>query len=464
MEKSLRRKLTLSHVFVAVVCALLISIVANIFLEKQFKNYVINVRERKSEDIVYSISHQYSMDDKWNYYRVESIGIDALENGLIINVHDMNGKVIWDANIYNNGKCEDIIAHMSQNMMKRYSDWKGKYIENKYDIEYDSKKVGSVTIGYYGPFYYNDNDMIFLNTLNKIFGIVGIVSMFMALILGILMAGRMSKPISRVIETSENISNGNYNERISEKSDIIEINRLISTINNLAQRLQEHEAMQKRLTADVSHELRTPLTTLQSHIEAILDGIWEPTQERMKSCHEEILRINRLVKDLEKLSIYENENLTLNKSNFDISDVIKNIVLNFESEYINKNIIMKIECDENQMIFGDKDKISQVCVNLISNALKYTVTGGKVEISVKGELDYIELSIKDNGIGIAKEDLPYIFERFYRADKSRNRLTGGAGIGLTITKTIVEAHKGKIFVNSKLGEGTQFSVFLPKNI
>lgn len=119
---------------------------------------------------------------------------------------------------------------------------------------------------------------------------------------------------------------------------------------------------------------------------------------------------------------------------------------------------------EEEIVFADKDKMSQVIVNLLSNALKYTPEGGKVEVNIKGAEDTTEISIKDSGNGIPPEDLPYIFERFYRADKSRNRLTGGAGIGLTITKSIIEAHKGRIEVQSELEKGTEFTVSLPKNV
>lgn len=132
-------------------------------------------------------------------------------------------------------------------------------------------------------------------------------------------------------------------------------------------------------------------------------------------------------------------------------------------DFINNGLDIKFYGEE-ETIFADKDKISQVIVNLLSNALKYTPEGGKVEVKVKGAEDITEISVKDTGNGIPADDLPYIFERFYRADKSRNRLTGGAGIGLTITKAIVEAHKGKIQVQSKVNEGTEFIISLPKQV
>jgi len=230
-----------------------------------------------------------------------------------------------------------------------------------------------------------------------------------------------------------------------------------------AQTLEKQEALRKKMGADVAHELRTPLATLQSHMEAMIDGIWEPDADRLKSCYEEIIRINKMVGDLEKLAKYEGESLVLNKTTFDISELIRRIICNFEPEFKNSGIEIAFE-GKAEEIFADRDKMSQVIINLVSNALKYTQAGGMVKISAKSEEGVVEIRVKDTGQGIPEEDLPFVFERLYRADKSRNRLTGGAGIGLTIAKTIVEAHNGHIEVYSKINEGTEFLITLPKGI
>lgn len=460
---SLRRRFIFSHMLIAIIAIFSISILANLFLEKQFKDYVINNHEQKSKEIINSITEQYMGNGKWNQEIVERIGIDGLENGLISSLKDAKGVTIWDATVHNHGLCEEIISHMSQNMMARYSNWKGGYVKKEYPVIVNSQQIGIITIGYYGPYYYSDNDIMFLNTLNKIFVVVGVVSLCLALIFGILMSEGLSRPISKVINAAEMISHGHYDNRIIEKSNISELSKLIGTVNNLAKVLENQEVLRKRLTADVAHELRTPLATLQSHMEAMIDGVWEPTVDRIKSCHEETIRINRLVGDMDKLSQYESENLILNKTEFDISEVINNILLNFETEYRNKNI--GIIYDKQELsLYADKDKISQIIVNLFSNALKYTPEGGKVVIEAVADRGNVILSIKDSGIGISEEDLPHIFERFYRADKSRNRMTGGAGIGLSIVKSIVDAHDGVISVNSEISKGTEFKVYLPVNI
>jgi signal transduction histidine kinase len=193
----------------------------------------------------------------------------------------------------------------------------------------------------------------------------------------------------------------------------------------------------------------------------MIDGIWKPDAERLKSCHEEVIRINRMVGDLEKLARFERENLILDKTEFDVTERILSIIKANEAEFSYKHIQVDFS-GEKQSIHADRDKISQVIVNLISNALKYTPEGGKIGIRVRGDEDTVDITVSDNGMGIPPEDLPHIFERFYRADKSRNRSTGGAGIGLTISRAIVEAHKGTIIVQSELDEGAEFTVSLPK--
>jgi len=274
------------------------------------------------------------------------------------------------------------------------------------------------------------------------------------------MAKRLTDPISKVIKTAEEISSGNYTCRVKEESSTSELVELTGAINTLAETLGKLENLRKRLTADVAHELRTPIANLQSHLEAMIDGIWAPDTERLKSCHEETSRLARIVGDLENLARYEAENMSLEKENFDISELINNVVTSFENEFRSRRIDLLANYSE-QNINADKDKVSQILVNIISNSLKYTPDGGKIEITVTGGEKDVQISIKDSGIGIAPSDLPYIFERFYRADKSRSRASGGSGIGLAIVKSLVEAHGGTITVKSEMGMGSEFFVLLP---
>lgn len=439
------------------ICVILISSLSNFFLDRQFKNYVIQQQEKENKAIVDEVNQQYSASGKWNIDVINNIGLKAIEEGLFITIKDASGHTIWDAETYNFDKCIIVKKHLTSNMISKYPKWKAMYTKNYYDVLDSSIKVGSIEIGYFGPFYYTDSDIMYLNTLNRILIGVGVAALLIAFILGMIMARGLSIPILNVIDTAEMIARGNYNKKIDQKTDIKEMNNLISTINNLGSLLYSQDNLRKRLTRDVSHELRTPLTTLQSHMEAMIDGVWEPTMVRLISCHEEILRLKRLVGDLENLSSYENEGLILEKTCFDISDAIKNIVYNFENEFLNKGVKLRFY-EKKINVYADRDKISQVIVNLISNALKYTKEGDEVSIRLNEDKDHVLIRVKDTGIGISEKDLPFIFERFYRADESRDKATGGAGIGLSISKAIVEAHRGTISVESKICEGTEFIV------
>jgi len=463
LKYSLRTKLSLSYALVALLLVMSISILSNFFMQKQFGEYVKKQQETKNKEIVSLITKQYNGETKsWDSGIIENLGVSALEQGLIVKLKDNNDTVIWDATVHNNGMCTQMITHMSQDMASRYPNFEGGYEEKSYLLENNSENIGSVAIGYYGPFYFTENDILFINTLNNMLVGVGIGSLIIALFLGTLMAKRISNPITRAIKAAEQISEGNFSDRVQCSSSTTEIHKLINTINNLAKTLQNQDMLRKRLTSDVAHELRTPLTTLQSHMEAMIDGVWEPERERLVSCHEEILRINRLVGDLEKLARFERENLLLNKTEFDIKELASKILNNFEADLKNNNIEASIS-GEPSIVIADSDKISQVIINLVSNALKYTPFGGHISIMIYADGQWDKIIVKDTGYGISEEDLPYIFERFYRADKSRNRITGGSGIGLAIVKAIVDAHNGKIHVTSKVGIGTEVTVELPTN-
>lgn len=461
MKYSLRTKLSLSYIFVALMSVVILSLLSNIVLEKQFQSYLKKNIDKQNMDIVNQITEKYRDNIGWQYASIEDIGTRAISDGVIIRVEDHNGNIVWDALEHNHGLCQAMLQEMAQNMSTKYPQVKGSYKEDTYPIISSLNEVGKVYIGYYGPFYLNQSDLEFISALNRLLIIVGVIVFIIALVIGYYMANRLSKPISSTIRATHLISEGYYHNRINEDSNTKEVIDLIESVNHLAFTLEEQDQLRKQLTGDVAHELRTPIATLQSHMEAMIDGIWEINTDRLESCREEIIRIGRLVGDLEKLANYERGNLNLSKANFDISQAIIRILKMYENEFINKNIGIRFSETE-VFVWADEDKICQVIVNLVSNALKYTAEGGQVEISLEDNLNTTTLTVKDNGIGIPKKDLPYVFERFYRADQSRNRLTGGSGIGLAIVKAIIEAHDGIVTIESELNVGTEVKVVIPK--
>lgn len=242
----------------------------------------------------------------------------------------------------------------------------------------------------------------------------------------------------------------------------MELSELGNAVNHMAESLDNQEMLRRRLTSDVAHELRTPVANVSSNIEAIIEGVFEPTNERLSSCYNELERITGIITELEKLRQIEGENMILHIGHVDIYELAKEVKLIFENEMSKKNI----RCDiigEHIDVCVDKDKMSQVLNNLISNAVKYTDNYGNIQITVIQENENVVITVEDNGCGMDDNDIPYIFERFYRTDKSRNRSTGGAGIGLTITRAIVQLHGGTIHVESKKGVGSLFKVTIPAN-
>lgn len=462
MKQTLRFKLTAAFLLISLLSFSLIGLFANIIMEKQFENYVINNLDQKRNEIAATLESRYvDWGNKWDLSGLENLGVSALSDGLMLHVSDKDGAVLWDAMTHNSGLCAEMLQTMAGNMEKQHAGFVGGYTEKNYQLKVNGVAVGNVTIGYYGPYFYTDNDINYLNTLNKLLLLAASIAGILSFILGYFMAKRLTDPILRVIKTADQISEGNFNVRVNEVSSTTEIIELTGAINTLAEDLGKLETLRKRLTADIAHELRTPIANLQSHLEAMIDGIWEPSSERLKSCQEETLRLSKIVSDLGTLARYDGENVILNKECFDISELIRSTTASFEKEYTNKNITLVTDIQE-RYIEADKDKLAQVMVNLISNALKYTPEGGNIKISTSGDYDEVKISIKDTGIGISKEDLSNIFERFYRADKSRSRASGGSGIGLAIVKSLVEAHGGTISVKSEQGLGSEFVVVLPR--
>lgn len=461
MHPTLRIKLTVSFLVISLTSFLMIWAFANIILEKQFKEYVIDNIEQKKEAVVGMLGDRYKAMGKWEASTVENLGVSALGDGLILRIADEKGAVIWDAMMHNEGFCADMLHQMAENMNRRYGSFQGGYTESIYPVEADGGTIGTVSIGFYGPYFYSDNDLAFLNTLNKLLllgtGITAVISVF----IGTYTAKRMSGPIARVIKKAEQISEGNYNGRIAEKTNTREIIELTEAINTLAESLGKQESLRKRLTADVAHEIRTPIANLQSHLEAMIDGIWQADAERLKSCHEETVRLSKIVMDLESLVRYENEKPQLDLEDINISECLLKTLKSFENEFNKRSIALVTQLKE-LYVRADKDKIMQVFTNIISNAIKYTPDGGRVDVTVTGGDRGVSVSVRDTGIGISEEDLPYVFDRFYRADKSRSRGTGGAGIGLAIVKSLIEAHGGFVEVKSEYGKGSAFIILLPR--
>ena len=304
------------------------------------------------------------------------------------------------------------------------------------------------------------NDLELLNTVNQVILIIGIVSVGSIVVVSAMISKSISIPIMKVSRMAKLIETGQYKKEVETRSDIKEIDELITSINNLSLALNEQEMLRKQLTTDIAHELRTPLTTVKGHLDVMIAGIWEPTSERLMSINEEVVRISRMVDELRHLSKYDSERTKLELSKIRLDELLVSVIYNYQVQAFEKNIEIHSQI-EPVIALVDEKKFSQVLINLLSNAIKYTNVGGVITVMCHSDEQHIYIKVVDNGIGIPDVDLKHIFERFYRVDKSRSKETGGIGVGLTIAKSIVEAHGGVITVLSKLGVGSEFMIQLP---
>lgn len=460
--RGLRSQLSLTIIFIVLFTVALTGFLSNLFIQRDFEKYIIRQQENKSAEIAAGLSQIYnSTTGEWDISYIYGIGMYALEDGYIVKVLDKYGQPVWDAEKHDMTRCARVMDEISDRMAKRGANGEGGIVSREYNIEQDGEKIGAVLISYYGPYFFNENDFRFIDELNRILILIGILSLILSIITGGILARRIARPITKTVFIAKQISEGNYDIRFSDKPKTKELNDLAHSINQLATALGEQEKIRKQLTSDVAHELRTPLATVSSHLEAMIEGIWEPTKKRLQSCFEETGRLKKLIADLERLAKIESDNPALNKTPVDLMDIARPVSDNFELELKKKNLSLTLG-GESVFVMGDKDRLGQVIINLLSNAVKFTPENGNIKISVGTVGDYANITVEDNGPGIPDSDLPFIMERFYRADKSRHRNTGGTGIGLAIVKSIVLAHGGKVMAESEVGKGSRFIVQLPK--
>lgn len=460
---SLNKKIIIAFTIIMTLTIITIGIFLNKCFKLEFTKYVDNSNKAEVKHLIFDLKNIYE-DGSWDIETIKLLGEDAILKGIALEIYDKENNLVWstfeDEKVLSNSTLNEI----KRNMKSIDSKWNGNF--KKYKIEnYDNDKniVGYSYIGHYESTYYMENDMDFLNIMNKFIIIIGVVSLAGIILISIIISKSISNPITKVSKMAKIIEEGNYKNKLDYKSNISEVKELIESINKLADALNEQEALRKRLTTDIAHELRTPLTSIKGHLDAIIDGIWEPTNERLISINEEVSRLSNLVDQLRNLEKVDREKNKLKIESVNLKELMQSIVYNYQSKALEKNINIKYESKDIE-VFIDKEKFSQVIVNLLVNAIKFTNYKGQICIKTYLENGYINISIKDNGIGIPKDNIDYIFERFYRVDKSRNKDTGGIGVGLTIVKSIVNAHGGDIFVNSEINKGSEFIIKLPNNI
>lgn len=286
-----------------------------------------------------------------------------------------------------------------------------------------------------------------------------------ALVLSFFVARQIARPVQRMLTATQRIGSGHYAERVvvpvANTGD--ELGQLAASFNDMAGALEQTERRRVELVGDVAHELRTPITTLTGYLEGLLDGVVEPSPATWAKLHTESLRLRRLVDDLQELSRAEARQIPLHITPTSPESILSAAQERVASQFAEKGLDLHITSARDlPAVSADTDRAVQVLTNLLTNALRYTPTPGRVEVSVTRVGNMLAFRVRDTGVGIAPENLSRVFERFYRVEKSRTRALGGSGIGLTIAKALIEAMHGAIRVESAgLDQGSAFTFTLP---
>jgi len=302
---------------------------------------------------------------------------------------------------------------------------------------------------------------IVYRTIGHFFIWGGLLAVAIALLLTFFLSRRILAPVKALTQAARRLGKGDFSQRVHSR-DKGEVGELAQSFNSMADDLERAERLRRNMVADVAHELRTPLSNLSGYLEAIRDGVVKPDTDTIRSLDEEASSLSRLVDDLQELSLADAGELKLTCHKEGASKLIKQVVAALQPKAAAKGLTVSVNLpDDLPPVNIDSHRIRQVLHNLLENAVAHTTQGDTITVTSWQQDNQLKVSVADTGAGIPAKDLPNIFERFYRVDKSRTRATGGTGLGLTIAKRLVEAHGGKIEVQSEPGKGSTFTFALP---
>lgn len=306
---------------------------------------------------------------------------------------------------------------------------------------------------------------LYLAEVNRAIRWGGVVAVALAIALGAWLAYRLTRPLLALTGAAQEMAAGRLQQAVSIH-DEGEIGELAAEFNRMAESLSAAEALRRQLLADVAHELRTPISVLRGQLEAMLDGVFPLTTENLAVAHEETILLGRLVDDLRTLSLADAGQLPLHRRDVDPAETVARAAAAFAPLFEAENVTLRVEpVQALPAVWADSERLDQVLGNLLTNALRYAAQGGQeppeVRLSAARDPDGVRFTVADNGPGLSEEAQARIFDRFWRGDQSRSREAGGSGLGLAISRAIVESHGGRLWVESRPGEGTAFHIALP---
>ena len=463
MKRTIKWQLLLSFVSLSFILVGAFSWITLNLLESHFADYVRERQESELEEYSTDLENLYQQNGTWeeNSQAIQRVGRNALQQSVIVRIFDEDGQLLWSPSASEEedakNKVQDHLLHMEQMVGGMESD----YVQSRSPLYDGTEEIGMMEIQSVGPYAYTEHDALFISDMESKLVLVAFFSLLIPLFFALLVAKKLSSPIVTINDFTKEIAKGRYSSLSLEETGIREIDDLLVSVNDLSLQLQHQQKIRNRLSSDIAHEIRTPLTTLKGNIEAMIDGVWEISEERLYRCYEEVSRITRLIGEIDRINELESQESQLQKTTFNLTELAQQIVDNFQPMLVENKLNCSVSGDR-VFISADRDKIHQVLTNLLANAIKFTPSGGRIDLSVSQSKGTTSFRIIDNGQGIPPDEVGQIFERFYMAEPSRNSKLGGQGIGLSIVKGIVNAHQGTISVDSIYGKGTTFTINLPK--
>ncbi len=452
---TIRYKLAVAITVSALLALILTYIIINFNINRQYSIYIRANQESRDQRIVGEFRDSYIANGKqsWTIDSGTSVIREATISGFSVKLEDPRGQIIWQL------EPELVLAQLSAREPEGSPPLNlEQFIFGRHPVIVDSETVGYVTIGQFTPLLISKNEEQFVFSLTMSVLASAIIGSLLIFLFSFFLSKQLSEPISSIASTSFMLSQGNFKTRENLKTDIVEIEKLRQSINVLGEKMDQQDTLRRRLISDISHELRNPLNVLQMNLEAMIDGVVPISPERLSSLNNEVIRFGRLLGNLNVLKEFEAESAQQYKE-VNLRTLCQDIYNNFLGVTNEKNIRLTYEFyrRDQYFIMGDYHSLYQVVINLLHNAFKFTPENGRIFLTLKKDANFTYLDVRDTGVGIPEEDVPNIFERFYRVDRSREEVEG-SGIGLTIVKRILDNHRATIHVSSKVGRGSTFTL------